>query len=355
MGAFVLVAGGCAVVDASPGSEITESQSAEQNETLCGNGARDPGEQCDDGNATNVDGCSKTCAFEQVHRMNKIEMMFDTDAYCTSNALGGAIGGVAQGQIQDAVSGGVADGSISILLPFLGLDDLTGANAAAFTLGSYPGAPTATAGVYIADPTALDADRNPVATLLASISSSALSVGPGSLAFAMTLGGGAPANIRLSSAKLRATIGASSAPVGHAASENLDPALKSFATMSGGQLCGNISAASLAAIPAPPELQSGGSANCSQSYSAANTLLDVFVSGCRVLFFSALSATQPNKTDPSAPVAGAGAPYTLTVGAGKKVTGCKDKTGSSVTLSTCLSAAAYSSAFKFTTDRVIAK
>jgi len=342
----------CAV---GPSEERTESQTAEQNSLLCGNGVRDPGEQCDDGNTTNLDGCSRTCDFEQVHRMNRIEMMFNTDAYCSANALGGAIGSFAQGQIQDAVTGGVTSGAISILLPFLGLEDLNGVNAPSFTLGSVPGTTTSTAGVYVADPSALDADRFPLAQLPATIDNSQLAVGPGNLAFAMTLGGGAPANIRLSNAKLKAQIGAASTPTGHAASEHLDPALTSFATTTGGQLCGNISAASLAAIPAPPELQSGGSANCSQGYTAANSLLDVLVGGCRVFIVTALRATQPDKADPTAAIVGGGAPYSLTVGAGKKVTGCKDRNGGAVSLGACLASAAYSSAFRFTTNRVIAK
>jgi hypothetical protein len=39
----------------------------------------------------------------------------------------------------------------------------------------------------------------------------------------------------------------------------------------------------------------------------------------------------------------------------KKVVGCKDGQGRDVALNTCLNSAAYSSAFKFTSDRVIIK
>ena len=60
-------------------------------------------------------------------------------------------------------------------------------------------------------------------------------------------------------------------------------------------------------------------------------------------------------SDASAKVAGAGAPYQFTIGAGMAVTGCKDKGGAVVNLMDCLNAAAYSSYFKFTTDRVIGK
>jgi hypothetical protein len=53
-------------------------------------------------------------------------------------------------------------------------------------------------------------------------------------------------------------------------------------------------------------------------------------------------------------VAGAGGPYTFQVdGSTLRVTTCLDKTSASVTLSACEAAAAYSSSFKFDTDRVI--
>ena len=46
---------------------------------------------------------------------------------------------------------------------------------------------------------------------------------------------------------------------------------------------------------------------------------------------------------------------TLTTNSAKKVTGCKDGQGHTVALDQCLSNAAYSVFFKFTTDRVIVK
>ena len=53
---------------------------------------------------------------------------------------------------------------------------------------------------------------------------------------------------------------------------------------------------------------------------------------------------------------GKGAPYKLTADPNTHVvTGCTDKSGAAVNLAMCLDAAAYSSYFKFTTDRVIVK
>lgn len=125
------------------------------------------------------------------------------------------------------------------------------------------------------------------------------------------------------------------------------------------ELCGNVSAASLARSPIFAAFASGGSSACTQNYSAAaNSLLDMFVGGCTVGpsgMIQAIKATQPDQIDPGAPLAGAGGPYKLSVNAQHQVTACKDKNNATVTLATCLSAAAYSSFFKFTTDRVIAK
>src|SRR5690606_15924979 len=47
----------------------------------CGDGVRDLGEDCDDGNRENLDGCSARCTFEQIHRVSRLELMFSTDAF----------------------------------------------------------------------------------------------------------------------------------------------------------------------------------------------------------------------------------------------------------------------------------
>ena len=93
LGAFAVVLPVLALVACgAPADEIVSDQS-EVNAIVCGNGVREAGEQCDDGNTASLDGCTKTCGFEQVHRMDKLEMLFNTDTYCTGNALGGAIKG----------------------------------------------------------------------------------------------------------------------------------------------------------------------------------------------------------------------------------------------------------------------
>jgi hypothetical protein len=124
-------------------------------------------------------------------------------------------------------------------------------------------------------------------------------------------------------------------------------------------MCGNVSANSLANTAVPAALQPGGNTPCTENYTAANRVLDVFIVGCHVkvlgVSFSVIKATQPDQVDPAAPAAGAGAPYKLSVDGTKRVNACTDKSGAAVALTACLNAAAYSSFFKFATDRVIIK
>lgn len=335
--------------------------------TTCGDGVREGDEQCDDDNTGSLDGCSATCKMEQIHRFNAIEMQFTTDAFCSANALGGAVRGPAQSKIRDALSAKVMDGSLSVLLSFGNLADVTGSSAQSnLQLGSFIGTPAApTTGQaydgtsdldwsYTPVPTTIDANRRPIASLGGAISNRALTAGPGNMAFALALGADT-ANVNLSNVKLKATIGPVSAPGGHLASEHLDPALKSFTSMTNGQLCGDVSAASLAKLPVPDALMSGGEVGCSEGYTTSNTMLDVFVSGCRALFIGLLDKTQPDQQT-NAAVVGAGAPYKLSIDAASKhVTGCKDKNNGAVALDACLDAAGYSTAFKFVTGRVIAR
>jgi cysteine-rich repeat protein len=174
----LLLTAACTV---APFEDTDSAQSA--NSDLCGNGVRDPGEQCDDGNETNLDGCSKKCSFEQIHRMTKVEMMFSSDGYCTSNALGGAVRGLGQGQVQDALEGAVADGSMSILLSFEDMADPSGQTSGPLTLGSFVAEPGTIGGLdawFTPSATSIDADRSPLAKIPAQVTGAALSAGPGS-------------------------------------------------------------------------------------------------------------------------------------------------------------------------------
>ncbi len=342
---------------------------------VCGNGMRENGEQCDDGNTVNLDGCSATCQFEQDTRVNWLKMQFATDMNCAQNALGGAIGGVAQGQLQTPLDNGIADGSITILFAMLGLKDLTGTNENPVTIGVLNGTPLKPMGApmysgtndldwwYQADPMSIDMSRVPTAKMTGSIAAKVLTAGPGSVTLMLNIGGNMPSPLSMTNVKVKTSVGATSMPTqsmtmlppGHLPAEHDDPQLTTYATTGqqnangAGNLCGNVSAQSLSTIKLPAAVTQ----NCNQ-YTANNSILDLLVGGCTAFgFIQVVKATQPDQTDPNAPAAGAGAPYKLSENNMHVVTTCRDKNNAVVDLATCLNAAAYSSYFKFTTDRVI--
>jgi hypothetical protein len=114
-------------------------------------------------------------------------------------------------------------------------------------------------------------------------------------------------------------------------------------------MCGNITADSLARVPAPAVLVQGGAAPCTQGYTAANSLLDMIVGGCDVVIFSQITAIMPTQPDTIG-----GDQFTLALDSNHHVASCIDN-GIGVDLATCLASATYSSYFQFTTDRMIAK
>ena len=345
---------------------------------VCGNGTREPGEQCDDGNKTNLDGCDSTCKFEQNQRVNQLKMQWGTDTYCKLNALGAAIGSAAQSQIQTPLDDGVKAGTINVMFKFSG-GDLAGTSGNV-TMGSLGGdAVDADGGTYngnvdndwwyTVDPTSINGTRDAINTLTGTYTAKTLNAA-GRFGLSISLSG-SPAKLLLWNSTIRTAIGATTTPAvstgkepGHLASEHLDPALQSFASSgvgsggaAAGQLCGNVSTGSLATVVVPTVLLSGVS-NCVEAYAVTNSLLDVFIGGCHVLggIIPVITATQPDQVDTTAPQGGAGAPYKLSAsGTNHVVDTCKDKAGAVVPLATCFAATAYSSSFKFTTDRVIVK
>jgi cysteine-rich repeat protein len=335
----------------------------------CGDGIRAPAspEQCDDGNTTNLDGCDDHCLFEQNQRANSLSMSWDTKV-CATNALGKAIVDtiMARPMLLKALTSGIADGSITIAMKFLGLDDLKGTKTTApFSLGFMHGSPVAGTGYngasdldwwYTVDMASLDGNRNPTDLLTGgAFNSSNLTTTPGTLNLVINLVGSV-AKLTMYNSVITAVAAGPSAnqpgiplksagttPPGHVGPENLDPTLASFPALTGGKLCGDISAGSLYTVDMPTALIS----NCIEKYTTANHLLDAIVNGCnaKVLGFNILviSKTQPDgSTD--------GQKYQLQV-TGNTVTGCN--VGGA--FPACLDNAWYSSAFQFTTDRVIGK
>ena len=344
---------------------------------VCGNQLLELGEQCDDGNTTRLDGCNSSCAFEQSQRANWFQMQFAADAFCVTNAFGSAFPNLTHATLKQNVDARVADGSFSLLFAFLGLADPTGPNGSAFSIGVLNGTPATGTGYdgrsdldwwYMPAATTIDGNKIPISKLTAQISNGAVQAS--GVRLQLPLFSTVPLNV--SSVLLRLPVGASSKPLsstgaapGHLPAEHLSTSLTSFATggvqtdAGAGELCGNLSAASLRSEPIPSTFLSTGATPCTQNYGTSNSLLDLLVGGCTVSAFpltlTAVFATQPDQVDPSTTNPGAGGPYKLSAASAHVISACTDKTNAPVNLDSCLGAAAYSSAFKLATDRVIIK
>src|SRR5207253_8191527 len=105
-----------------------------------------------------------------------------------------------------------------------------------------------------------------------------LSSDPGTIHLGLVLAG-SPATLTMNNALLTATSDGSTAPLmssgatpGHLASEHDVAGLKTFQSLSGGKLCGDITAASLQLVKLPASFDG----QCDEGYSVANanTLLD---------------------------------------------------------------------------------
>ncbi len=306
-------------------------------------------------------------AVREDQRVDQLTQQFVTDSFATHNAFGGAFGSLFQGSYQGPITSAVSSGAISWLFEMRDLADLTGTNAASFHIGVVNGAPVISGGNpyngnsdldwwYAPDLGDLDGGGVPTHQLSASIASHSLSGSGGSadLNFA-TYGDLHVSTVVMAAAvdspPTHLTVASGYSPPGYPSTDPVDPTQVTFPSMSAGQLKFNLSAASLASTSIPTSLQG---TKCSQAFTSSSTWLDVLVAGCSPGFGTAVSPTQPDQSDPAAAVAGAGAPYVLTL-THNVVSGCKDKNGTLVVLQTCLHAAAYSDYLSFTTDRVIGK
>ena len=364
---------------------------------VCGDGILEGAEQCDDGNTTNLDGCDSNCNFEQEMRTTSLVFFGSTDAFCTTNALGSqAITATGLGAIQKGINADVIAGVTNMIFKFTGSGaepaDLTGTTGPV-TLGSLAGVPQdADAGAdggqadgggyrgnsdvdwwYTVDPTMIDpVARTPLTALTGTYANKTLTTTSGEITVKMNLSGSA-ARLDLWGARLQIVMGTATAPAmssngmppGHLASEHIKPGLMSCQTAGvgsngpTGELCGNTRAASFAAVVCPAIIATGGEAACDEGYTAANSLLDVFVGGCSSQGVGIINATQPDQTDPTATFpAGTTKPYRLSAsGSAAALDTCKDSSTppKTVPLATCLAGLAYSSDFQFQSDRVIVK
>ena len=98
----------------------------------CGNGELVPPEECDDGNETPWDGCALDCTYERSMVLSALQIGAPavgcdyTGDGNADNALSRAFGG-SLGLINPMLMNAISDGSITLLLSYLGLDDPSGA------------------------------------------------------------------------------------------------------------------------------------------------------------------------------------------------------------------------------------
>jgi cysteine-rich repeat protein len=328
----------------------------------CGDGVRDPGEECDDGNRVNLDGCSRDCRFELVQRTTALALAGGSDADCAHNAIGNAMSADARFVLNTAFTTSVGNGG-GFLVWFSDLHDPAGTVAQSpLTAALFTATPMTKAGYsgsadldwwYAANPQGLGPGRIPTAQITGSLSKlGAVEIGPANLTLLFSLAGDyAPvtfSHLRITmrfDAASPPSLATGSAPPGHVAGEHLDPALTAVGKATNGVFCGNVSAFSLSQMSSP-----FSPAPLCPAYQSD---LDWLVGGC--LGSVGVSPIQPDQSDPTAPLAGDGPPYQLSLGGGTRVSSCRDKSGAVVDLTTCLKSAAYSSYFTFATDRVIVR
>lgn len=378
--------------------------------TLCGNGTVDDGEDCDDRNVANLDGCDSACKFEQAARITSLQQQFVPDAFCAKNALGEAIPasdlpfGPRQ-LIQFSWNSPVTTGDLSVVFKFLGTIDTTGARST-FKLGfvdttpvrfnqdpdtgmfgdSYSGVTDLDWWYTLRDPahnTSVDLNRTPRVQLAGEVTNRHVTAGPGTIDNLRLLFALEPANVRLFNANIDATfddqlsnptVSTTATPPGHLASEQLSSSFSTFQSSgiidmgSPGRMCADVSAQSLANTLFPtllaacrdPVDPTGATATFfrnpdNDNDPLNNHLLDAFIFGCQFFSFDASGnpafVTEILPTQPDGSIDGS--TYVFGVDAATHQVKSCTKDGNPETLANCYANATYSSYFQFAADRVI--
>ncbi len=261
----------------------------------CGDGSMDAGEQCDDGDTERWDGCGPGCRVERALVVSEMQFGAASQGCDFSgdgepdNAFGRALG-AARGLLNGQVRRGFQNGQVTILLPFLGLDDpaavddpevtvgwLSGSDADGDASNNYSGT-----GEFFVDPASLGTDGLPQATFVGAIASRALRAGPEDIT--LNLGMGFPMQVR--QGRLRGTTAASGGE------------LSGLEAMSG-MLCGALPIDQFALLPNLVDLfmsgMGGGSTlqGCDGG-SAPTSTADLLVGGSPQGFIVRLLPTQPD-------------------------------------------------------------
>ncbi len=324
---------GC--VDASKGEQCDPPNTAtcdancHNKAAVCGDGIIEAGEQCDDGNLFDLDGCDSKCKYEVVARMTDVSIagtVAPAALGCThtANALGSkALTGTALGELNPTLTADIKAGTVNVVTQLIGLTDLTGVTDTGFSIGVLDAIPDPAKGAwpaagnpidwwFLADPSTVSMGLPTGLFMNATIANRNLTAGPSNVTLTLNLGGSL-APLTMLNAHMAGTVNGTPAPdVPAPPPAALAAGLTVFQTITangaGQGLCGDITVASLAQITVPAALATGSTTACSQGYTACvapmtptsagstcNSLLDVLVNGCNIFgFIVAVNATQPD-------------------------------------------------------------
>lgn len=299
---------------------LTLGTAAPVSAQVCGNGIVEPPEECDDGADVRLDGCAPDCTYEHGQRMVEIELAGGTSpSICapTTNAFGVAFTSLGRTGINAQLATMIDGEDLNQLLQFLALDDPAAVDDSDLEVGAVAADPDlrgSASGMdawYLVRAADLDGDDLPAIRIPGTIATRELEVGPARIEVGFI---GGPITLR--DTYITATVGSlTSQPA--PPPDQLAAGFQSFETLlaSDGNhgLCGNLTVGSLAVLPLPAELASGGATACSDSCSSSrsytwcgednpvgpgcNSMLDVLVSGCAVsppLCLELVVPTQPD-------------------------------------------------------------
>jgi cysteine-rich repeat protein len=246
---------------------------------VCGDGVIAGNEQCDDGNTKNLDGCDSNCRYETVMRLSRFEITRDpAPGFCThqGNAVGQSFSTEVAQAFDDNITATITGGAYNEFFSFGGLDDLTGTDASNFELAMVSGSldpkyfgtwsPTTPDEWYLADTDLLDPKTDKPTELLAPamIKSNELTAGPSSLLIRI-ITGTTVSEFDSRDTSIDASIDTSPAPNApkpppSALASGLAVFQSLTATATDQGLCGVATVASLATTPLPQDFCLGPNA-----------------------------------------------------------------------------------------------
>ncbi|HJL45124.1 MAG TPA: hypothetical protein RMG45_04790 [Polyangiaceae bacterium LLY-WYZ-15_(1-7)] len=255
---------------------------------MCGDGDLDEGETCDDGNTDVFDGCGAECQ-EEISMVLSSLLIGGRTVGCDFSGDGApdnrfaiALGPLVALANDMFLGSAIEDGDLILLLHFLGLDDVSGANDDSFSIAWLPGQDAdddpsnnlTGSGEFRPDPMGLDAMGRPLASFESEVMSRALT--------------GGPEDIEL--------------PIGFLPIELKQGQINGTTTASGGELdgiddgllCGAVPASTISFLPNLIDMFGGEPAPPCDGSTTGTNLADVLVGGTPRGFLLPLRGAQPD-------------------------------------------------------------